>query len=229
MPPANPLRHRLLHTLAALGIALATHGLWALLPLPPPPAPPTAPSVSFTALTTPRPLLASPILFSLPSSLGFSAVALQQRPRILPPLNSPLNLSLPTALPQPEPLSTPASTPLLPPDTLSLPIPHPLPLQTSPTRPPQNRWTLRSPQPLPPSVRLHMFRPPRPPADPQPLHHTGTLAFDQYGQVETLLIDPSSRTPAPDILQALRLVRIPRTAAPLRIPFELHYHPPAQP
>ncbi|MCH8528607.1 MAG: hypothetical protein LAT79_15875 [Kiritimatiellae bacterium] len=223
MPRAKRLRPDILHALAVAAVAGLSHLVWAVMPLPALPPPPPPPAVTFTALTEARPLLASPILFSLPSSLGFSSIALQQRNRILPPLNSPLDLSLHTRLPLEDTYpDSAAGLPALPPPPI--PLQHPLPLP-EPDRPARNRWHLRALDDRPDLPPLHMFRPPQIPDARHPRHITGTLQFNEFGQVETLLIDPARTRPAPDILQSLRHVRIPHQAAPLRVPFELHFQP----
>ena len=223
MPRANARRPDLLHALTVAAIAAGAHFAWALLPLPALPPPPTPPRVSYTALTETRPLLASPILFSLPSSLGFSSVALQQRTRILPPLNSPLDLALHTPIPRqkaaPDPHPTPQSLHPHPP-----PLRHSLPLPP-PALPGTARWQIRALSGQPDTPTLQMFRPPPPPETRQARHVTGVIQFNEFGQVDTLLVDPAPTRPGPDILHALRLIRIPLPSAPARIPFELHFQP----
>lgn len=222
MPRAKRIRPDLFHAFAVTAIAGGTHLVWALMPLPALPPSPEPPAVRFTALTEARPLLASPILFSLPSSLGFSSVALQQRNRILPPLNSPLDLSLHTAIPLDSAFPAPEVSP--PPFPAPAPPEHHLALpQTAP--PVRNRWQIRALEPRPGLPPLHMFRPPQLPSPLEARRITGTLQFNEFGQVDTLLIDPAPTPPAPDILQSLRHVRIPLHAAPLRMPFELHFQP----
>jgi len=223
MPRAKRLRPEILHAFTVVAIAGLSHLVWAVIPVPALPPPPPSPAVAFTALTEARPLLASPILFSLPSSLGFSGIALQQRNRILPPLNSPLDLAL-HARPLLEDTYPNSAAGLPSPPPQPIPLHHPLPLP-APDHPVRNRWHLRALDDRPDLPPLHMFRPPHIPDTRHPRHITGTLQFNEFGQVETLLIDPARTPPTPDILQSLRHIRIPHQTAPLRVPFELHFQP----
>lgn len=222
MPRAKRIRPDLLHALTASIIAVSGHLIWALMPLPSPPPPPEVRGVHFTALTGSRPQIASPILFSLPSSLGFSSVALQQRNRILPPLNSPLTLSLPTHIPLED--TFPAAPSRAVPGHASAPLDHQIPFP-APEHPAANRWHLRALDPEPGGPVLHMFRPPQLPPASAARRFTGTLQFNDFGQVDSLLVNPGPVPPTADILQSLRHVRIPRESAPRRVPFELHFQP----
>jgi hypothetical protein len=222
MPRARYIRPAVLHGLFAAGLTLLSHLVWALMPLPQTPPPRPARSVAFTALSETRPLLASPILFSLPSSLGFSSVALQQRNRILPPLNSPLDLSLHTDLPAERLPPPPDDDFFPPPPVFSTPVIHPLPLPEAGATL-TGRWQLHALSDDPDLPSLNMFR--APPLPSQPVRVTGTLHFNEFGQVQSLLIDPRPVPPADEILQALRLIRITRQGESFRIPFELNFQP----
>lgn len=226
MPRRYPVGKPLLPARAVSGVALLAallaHGLWLAprLETPRAAAPPSVPGL--TAYSGRGSQVWSPILFSLPSSIGFSGAIKPGTVNILPPLQSPLDLRARLEL-NPSELFAPAELPPLP----GASEPPPVIVSADKTGretdgPP--RWTLSSPGSAEAGFMNARFPPL--PEDRAPLVLTGQFRFDRYGQVASLVVDPPAPPAAypPELLGALWRIRLPRNAEPeRRLRFRLAY------
>jgi hypothetical protein len=88
-------------------LVLAPHLSWLMIPLHAPVSPPSAASSRMAYLPGDGAKVWSPILFSLPTSAGFSGALRKEGSRIRPPLGEPLDLAmrLPPLVPDVDPPS----------------------------------------------------------------------------------------------------------------------------
>lgn len=207
-PVGNPLLPAWAVSGVAALVSLLAHGVWLAPRLETPAAGEPGPVPAITAYSGRESQVWSPILFSLPSSIGFSGAMKQGGINILPPLQSPLDLRERLGL-NPSELFPSAELPTLPGASYVPPITA-SGVNVKPDVENSARWTLSSPGSGEQGF-LNVRFPPLP-VDQAPLVLTGEFCFDRYGQVNALMVDP----PAPpgayhsEILNTLWRVRLPR-------------------
>lgn len=203
--------------LFALCLAVGAHVLWMMLPVEPFPStrePVEASAPTIIVLPDSGPGVWSPVLFALPSSIGFSKPVISDEVTTRPPLGQSADLSLPLTAPlweaQGELAHTTApvfQTPYVPVTDLKAGQ------RTTPPSPPRSTgWTLDLVAGNAPEVLV--FRPPaNTDAFVDGFELRGSIRFDAYGTVRNLVLDrPAGLTKGQrDIVKSLYGARIPRS------------------
>lgn len=207
-------------------LSLGAHAWWGMARFGPPrEAPPARFAPGWVVLPSSSVKEWTPVLFSLPSSSGFSSALGETREEAIPPLGSPLRLTGPAPLP-------PAS-----------PVPElsDLKMDAGPSRPaPVTAAPFSAEAPAPsvssgwrfsllerPDVEARFVRDARLPRPSRFLRVEGEIAFDRHGLPEFLVVDPlpSRQAWVEQVWPDLRDIRLDSSDGPARSRFRLEYFP----
>lgn len=216
---------RLLPPLCLL-LSLGIHALWGLAEFGTPYAPPddpTAPRMVALPSTTFKEW--TPVLFSLPSSSGFSSALGESREEVIPPLDSPLRLT------GPAPMDSRSARAALPGEASPVEPPQWSPV-TADSFPPEaaeppaaTGWRLTFP--ARPDLQVRFVRDARLPSPSRFLRVEGEIAFDRHGLPAFLVVDPprERREWVEQVWPDLRETQLDAEDAPARVRFRLEYVP----
>ncbi len=191
---------------ALLLLSLLLHGIWAWMPLAELPPAESSSVPPLRALDGSMEETWSPVLFSLPSRIGFSSVLPREQLEILPPLQSPVKL----------PVQIQGELPLQAPILLSQELPanglgeladRQLISAFPQAEPRLRKWTLTQLEGE--SLQLQLYRMPPPQMASQLSRIEATLHLNRYGQVEScILLQPEQLgDELRSVMLALRRVR----------------------
>jgi hypothetical protein len=208
----------------SLLVAVAVHGIWAVMPLhlPTPVQGVSAPFI--TAVTSGEVKDWTPVLFSLPSPDGFSSVVKHVTANVQAPLTSTLELTQRHALDASQ-FFDQKGLPAFSAGSHYTPVTVEAARVSKAESPLSTGWNLQVVGR--PDFPLQFYRDIRIENPERVFELTGEMRFDSFGQVESLFFDPAS-SPAGvvrSVLPDLRLVRIPRAFAPARLRVRLTYQP----
>ena len=208
-----------------LVVAVGGHVLWLGMEVEMRPPPPGRDAPALTTVTSTQWKDWTPVLFSLPTSKGFSSVLGRVEADVLPPVTSPLKLTERFDFDAREWFDNGVDR------SVSLPQPDDRPITTEPlplrTPSPDGVVGWRMSAPGRPEVQLRFYRDPRLRNPERALRIEGEMRFDSFGQLSSLILEPGSGHHGwvDQLLPDLRQVRVDAGTGDLSTRFRLEYFP----